>query len=157
MRTEFRMAVLPRELRRLVAFDHKIFKKADWFTRSDWERFRSYWMIVDGVKVGCCAFVHDVDFQADEENPPRRGSLYIPTTGILPRYRRKGFGELLKCWQIAYARRHGFKCIVTNCRKSNRRMIALNRKFGFRIIRRSRAMYYEDPPEPTIVMELRLR
>ena len=36
-------------------------------------------------------------------------------------------------------------------------MIELNKKFGFRIIRQPKAMYYEDPPEPTIVMELRLR
>ena len=159
MKTEFRRATLPRELRRLVAFDHKVFKKADWFPKSDWENYESYWMIVDGVTVGCCAFVHHVDFQddPDEENPPRQGSLYIPTTGILPRFQGKGFGDLLKCWQIAYAGCHGFKRIVTNCRRSNRPMVALNKKFGFRIIRRPKAMYYEDPPEPTVVMELWLR
>jgi ribosomal protein S18 acetylase RimI-like enzyme len=110
------------------------------------------------VTVGCCAFEHHVDFRDDpDKQNPRRGSLYIPTTGILPRFRGNGFGDLLKCWQIAYARRHGFTRIVTNCRKCNRPMIELNKKFGFKIIRRPKAMYYEDPPEPTIVMELRLR
>ncbi len=39
----------------------------------------------------------------------------------------------------------------------NRQIIELNQRFGFKIIRRPKAMYYEDPPEPTIVMELRLR
>jgi ribosomal protein S18 acetylase RimI-like enzyme len=157
MRTEFRRAVLPNELNRLVAFDHKAFTKADWFTKSDWAIYESYWMIVDGVTVGCCGFEHHVDFQDQEnENPPLRGSLYISTTGVLPRFEGKGFGRLLKSWQIAYARQHGFTRIVTNHRASNRRIIQLNKKFGFRVIRRSKAIYYEDPEEPTVVMELKL-
>lgn len=116
-------------------------------------------MIVDSVTVGCCAFKHHVDFQEGEENdnPPRRGSLYISTTGILPHFEGKGFGHLLKCWEIAYARRHGFSRIVTNHRASNSRMIHLNQKFGFKIIRRPRSEYYDGPPEPTVVMELKLK
>ncbi len=90
------------------------------------------------------------------ENPPLQDSLYISTTGILPRFQGKGFGRLLKSWQIAYARHHGFTRIVTNYRASNRRMIELNREFGFRVIRRRKAIYYEDPDEPTVVMELKL-
>ena len=34
MKTQFRRAMLPDELKRLVAFDHKVFDKADWFTKS---------------------------------------------------------------------------------------------------------------------------
>ena len=60
-------------------------------------------------------------------------------------------------WLGWYARLHGFTRIVTNHRASNRRIIDLNKKFGFKIIRRRRTVYYEDPPEPTVVMELRLR
>jgi GNAT superfamily N-acetyltransferase len=158
MKTEFRRAILPKELARLVAFDHRVFPKSDWFTKSDWRSYESYWMIVDGVTVGCCAFEHHVDFQddPDKENPPRRGSVFIATTGILPRFQGKGFGHLLKCWQIVYAHHHGFTRIVTNHRKSNRSIIELNQKFGFKIIRRPKAKYFEDPPEPTVVMELRL-
>jgi ribosomal protein S18 acetylase RimI-like enzyme len=158
MKTEFRRAVLPKELNRLVTFDHKVFRKSDWFTKSDWKKYESYWMIVDGVAVGCCAFEHHVDFQEDhgKEHAPLRGSLYISTTGVLPRFQGKGFGRLLKSWQIAYARQHGFTRIVTNHRASNRQMIELNKKFGFKIIRRRKATYYEDPPEPTVVMELKL-
>ena len=158
MHTEFRRAVLPQEVKRLVAFDHKTFKKADWFTKSDWECYESYWMIVNGVTVGCCGFEHHVDFQEhqEQENPQLRDSLYISTTGVLPRFQGQGFGRLLKSWQLAYARHHGFTRIVTNHRASNRTMIELNRKFGFRIIRRRKANYYEDPPEPTVVMELKL-
>jgi ribosomal protein S18 acetylase RimI-like enzyme len=158
MTTEFTRAVLPDELKRLVSFDHRVFPKADWFTKSDWERYESYWMIVNGVTVGCCGFEHNVDFREDQkiENPPLQGSLYISTTGILPRFRGKGFGPLLKAWEIAYARHNEFSRIVTNHRASNRQMIELNRKFGFRIIRRRKAIYYEGPEEPTVVMELKV-
>jgi ribosomal protein S18 acetylase RimI-like enzyme len=158
MKTEFRKAVLPDELKRLVSFDHKVFTRADWFTKSDWERYDSYWLIVDEVTVGCCGFEHHVDFQDDQEieNPPLPGSLYISTTSILPRFQGQGLGRLLKSWQIAYARRHRFARIVTNHRASNRQMIELNKEFGFRIIRRQKAIYYEDPDEPTVVMELKM-
>lgn len=158
MKTEFRRAILPDESKCLVAFDHKVFRKADWFTNSDWARYESYWLIVDHVTVGCCGFEHHVDFQDDQENenPPLRGSLYVSTTGVLPRFQNRGFGPLLKSWQIAYARRNGFTRIVTNHRASNRRMIELNKKFGFRIIRRRKTTYYDAPEEPTVVMELKL-
>jgi ribosomal protein S18 acetylase RimI-like enzyme len=158
MRTEFRKALLPGELKHLVAFDHKAFPQADWFTKSDWERYESYWMVVNNVTVGCCGFEHHVDFREDQEieNAPLRGSLYLATTGILPRFQGKGFGRLLKCWQIAYARQLGFTRIVTNHRASNHRMIELNKGFGFRVIRRRKAIYYKDPEEPTVVMELKL-
>jgi GNAT superfamily N-acetyltransferase len=160
MKTQFRKAVLSEELKLLVAFDHKVFRKADWFKRSEWKSYESYWMTVDGVAVGCCAFQHHVDFHEgqEKENPPLRGSLYIATTGILPDCQYKGFGRLLKSWQIAYASRNGFTRIITNHRASNHQMIELNKKFGFKIIRRPKADYYEeDPPEPTVVMELKLQ
>jgi hypothetical protein len=34
--------------------------------------------------------------------------------------------------------------------------IEFNKAFGFRIIRRRKGMYYENPSEPTVVMELTL-
>lgn len=158
MTTEFLKAKLPGDLRRLVAFDHQTFSQADWFRRADWEQYETYWMLVDGKRAGCCAFEHDVDFREDTvgENPARLGSLYISTTGILPPFRGQGLGELVKCWQIAYARRHGFRRIVTNMRKSNRPMIGLNKKLGFEIQRISQSDYYREPSEPTVVMERKL-
>ncbi len=159
MRTEFRKAVLPRELRSLQAFDRKVFRKSDWFPADYWRMCESYWLLVDGVKAGCCAFQKHVDFQEDLRgdglNPAVRGTLYISTTGILPKFQGRGFGQLLKVWQIAYARRHGFTRIVTNTRKRNASMIALNRKFGFRIVRTT-PRYYSDPTDATVVMELAL-
>ena len=160
MRTEFVRAILPREIRSLTAFDRKVFSSSDLFDAETWKMFESYWMIVDGVKAGCCAFEAHVDFQEDINpgavNPALKGSLYISTTGILPRFRGMGFGTLLKSWEISYVRYYGFHRIVTNTRKRNVAMIKLNRKFGFRIIRTTPG-YYSDPPDATVVMELRLR
>jgi GNAT superfamily N-acetyltransferase len=161
MNTEFRKAIVPKEIRSLVIFDHKAFHEypADWFDRDDWEAYDPWWMIVDNRKVGCCAFEPHVDFQEDirddGKNPRLRGSLYIVTTGILPTLRALGFGGLLKSWQVLYARRHGFTRVVTNTRKGNRPMIKLNRTFGFNVLRTT-PNYYENPREPTVVMELRL-
>lgn len=158
MRIEFTKAMLPAELRSLAAFDHVVFGKSDWFPREVWKAYESFWMRVDGKKVGCCALQEDVDFQDDirDNDVPGRGSLYIASTGILPEFRGKGFGQLLKNWEVLYARYRGFKRIVTNTRKSNSAMIALNRKFGFRVIRTT-PRYYSDPVEATVVMELLLR
>ena len=160
MHTEFRAAVMPDELRALLAMDRRIFPAADRFPAHYWRQIQSYWLLVDGVKAGCCAFEPDVDFEDDrrddDSNPPLGGSLYIATTGIVPRFQGRGLGSLMKCWQIAYARRNGFRRIVTNTRKSNKAMIRLNREYGFRVIRTTKD-YYTDPVEPTVVMELRLR
>src|SRR5208283_4400389 len=69
MRTEFRRAILPDELRSLVTFDHKAFHEypSDWFDREYWLRCDSWWLLIDGVKVGCCAFQSHVDFREDSD------------------------------------------------------------------------------------------
>ena len=61
MKTEFRKAELPRELRSLLAFDRRVFSKSDLFTSADWKDCESYWMLIDNQKVGCCAFVKHVE------------------------------------------------------------------------------------------------
>lgn len=159
MKTEFRKANPAAELRSLTAFDRKVFPPSDLFDADYWEACLVYWLIVDGIKVGCCAFEEHADFQDDVRtdgiNPPRKGSLYIASTGIQPKLQGKGFGTLLKSWQICYARHHGFKRIVTNTRRRNTAMVMLNQKFGFEIIRIT-PRYYSDPGDATVVMELRL-
>jgi ribosomal protein S18 acetylase RimI-like enzyme len=145
MKTEFRKANPAAEVRSLMAFDRKMFPPTDLFDADYWKTCVVYWLIVDGVKVGCCAF---------EVDPRRKRSLYIASTGILPKYQGKGFGALLKSWEVAYARSHGFTRIVTNTRSRNKAMIRLNRKFGFRVVRKI-PRYYSDPTDSTVVMELR--
>ena len=157
MRTAFRKVKTSDEIRSLVAFDRKVFAAPDRFPADYWRRLQSYWMLIDDVKVGCCAFERHADFQQDlredGENPGLAGSLYIASTAILPRFQGRGFGRMLKSWQIAYAWHHNFNRIVTNTRKRNTRMIHLNRMFGFKVIRTTRG-YYSQPPDSTVVMEL---
>jgi ribosomal protein S18 acetylase RimI-like enzyme len=157
MTTEFRRAKLPDELRSLLAFDRKTFPAADVFPEESWRRMHSYWMLVDGRIAGCCAFQRHVDFEQDESgrNRPMEGSLYIASTGVLPRFQGQGLGRLMKCWQIAYAQRNGFTRIVTNTRGKNDHMIHLNERFGFRVVRVT-PHYYSRPDDSTVVMELRL-
>lgn len=142
MRVQFRKAVQPRELRSLMAFDCRVFPPSDRFDAQYWAICDAWWMLVDGVKAGCCAF-------------EKGSNLYIATTGILPKYQRTGLGVLMKAWQIAYAKTHGHHRLITHMRKSNEAIIALNKRFGFKVVRTVDG-YYEDPPEPGIVMRLDL-
>jgi ribosomal protein S18 acetylase RimI-like enzyme len=155
---EFRRAVLPEEAFDLWKLDVEIFGK-DAFAPGDWLSLESYWVVVDGQVAGCAAFVHDVEFQedlrGDGENAAQAGTVYIQSTGLLRDYRGRGLGNRIKAWQIEYAKRNGFRRMVTNCRESNAAMISINEKYGFRAIRRTPG-YYQDG-EATIVMELVLR
>jgi ribosomal protein S18 acetylase RimI-like enzyme len=156
--TEFRLADTRRELKSLVAFDRKVFSAADSFEPHMWRNYMAFWMLVQGKKIGCCAFEENVDFSEDssneETNAPLRRSLYIATTGILRDYQGKGFGSLMKAWQISYARHYGFTRLVTNMRKSNASIIGLSKKYGFKRLRIV-SRYYSDG-EAALVMERRL-
>jgi ribosomal protein S18 acetylase RimI-like enzyme len=156
--TEFVPADPASEMRALVAFDRIVFRASDRFPRDYWMETIPYWMRIDGVKVGCCAFQHHIDFREDlgQDNLSRKGSLYIATTGIHPRFQSLGLGTLMKCWQISYARSLGFHRIVTNVRARNAAIVALNEKFGFRTLRTTPG-YYAGPRDATIVMEKSLR
>jgi ribosomal protein S18 acetylase RimI-like enzyme len=152
---EFRKAVLPEEALELWRMDIAIFGK-DAFQREDWLSLESYWVVLDGLVAGCAAFVHDADFQEnlreDGQNATQPGTVYIQSTGLLRAYRGQGLGKRIKAWQIEYAKRNGFRRMVTNCREGNVVMIAINEKYGFRIIRTTPG-YYGDG-EATVVMEL---
>jgi ribosomal protein S18 acetylase RimI-like enzyme len=145
MHTEFRKVKLPAELRQLVAFDHKVFPRSDWFETEDWKLYESYWLLVEGRRIGCCAFERHED--------KRNRHLYIASTGILPEFQGRGFGMLMKSWQLAFARQHAFTHLVANSRRSNKAMIALNKHFGFRTVKTIRE-YYENPTESAVVMVL---
>jgi ribosomal protein S18 acetylase RimI-like enzyme len=152
MRTEFRRAKPEAEMRSLLNFDRKIFPVADQFPADYWRQLHSYWLLVGGVKAGCCAFHRHMGF---DEDTREAGSLYIATTGILPRYQGRGLGRLFKAWQVAYARHHCFKRVVTHTRKRNKAMIYLNQEFGFEIVR-AIPKYYSEPTDSAVEMELLL-
>jgi len=152
-RIEFRKARVPEELDALCAFDQKAFAQfpGDIFAASTWLTLDSYWLRVEGVLVGCTAMEPNVDYDGSS----RPGSLFISSTGVLPEFQGRGYGSLQKKWQIEYARENGFQSILTNMRLSNHRIIRLNEKFGF-VRRAIDQNYYKNPPEPALVMELRL-
>lgn len=153
MELEFRGARLPEEGPELWAMDVEIFG-VDAFQLEDWLNLESYWILADGRVAGCAAFIRDVEFAEDlgEENPARRGTLYIQSTGLLPEFRGRGLGKRVKEWEIEYARTNGFARVLTNCRESNAAMIGINARYGFRAIRTTPG-YYGDG-EATVVMEL---
>jgi GNAT superfamily N-acetyltransferase len=150
---EFSKASVPQETDALCEFDKIVFGAypSDLFDKEDWAEYDSYWMTLDGKRIGCSAFAYDIDF----DNTPRPNCLYIASTGILPEYQGQGFGSKQKQWQIDFARRHHCKTIVTNMRQSNVRVIRLNAKFGF-TQRETSPGYYSDPDEAAVVMELRM-
>jgi GNAT superfamily N-acetyltransferase len=150
---EFRRVVVPDEMEALCELDRGIFHAfpADLFTPEEWTEFESYWMMVEGKIVGCSAFIRDTDY----DDHPRPGCLHIMSTGVLPEFRRRGFGLKQKQWQIDFAKQQGFRAIVTNTRESNVAMLQLNLKLGFAIREMAPHFYYE-PDEPAIVMELQL-
>jgi len=150
---EFRRAAIPDEIDALCEFDRKVFHAypSDVYGPEAWKEFESHWLIVDGIIVGCTAFGHNVDYDYEA----RPGYLFISSTGVLPEFRRKGFGKEQKKWQIEYAKKNGFKIIVTNMRQSNEPIIRLNEWFGFKQ-RKVHLHYYHEPDEAAIVMELDL-
>lgn len=159
MQVEFCKAILPEEASKLRELDVLLFA-SDAFEEDYWHRLpESYWINIEGRIAGCTAFSPNTDFQEDVredgENVFQEGSLYIETTGILPEYRGQGLGAYVKRWQVDYAMQNGFKRIVTNCRKSNSAIIAINERQGFKVIRTTEA-YYEDPTEATVVMDILL-
>jgi ribosomal protein S18 acetylase RimI-like enzyme len=153
MAIEFKKAVLPDDLDALLAMDLRIFGNypADLFTPEMWMEQENYWMICDDERIGCSSFIRD----ADQDRAPRQGALYIVTTGVLPELQGRGYGQKQKAWQIEFARRNGFTRLISQTRQSNHRMIAVNKKAGFREVKVVQG-YYQEPEEAAIVMELEL-
>lgn len=84
----------------------------------------SHFIALDGSRfVGVCSLRRDSD-----------DTLRIGLTGVLPAYRRRGIGRLLKLRAHAWARAHGFHEIQTTVTKANAAMLALNDALGYPIV-----------------------
>ena len=146
-----------RVLKILDWIEHQTFMEFDRFSKKDWLCYVCYVLFCNEKPVGCCAMRHHNDVSIQEKGFIwRRNSLYIVNTSILPSFQGLGFGRFLKSWEVAYARYHLFRRIVTNCRMSNRTIIEINLDFGF-IPVASLADYYHDPEEDSLVLELILK
>jgi GNAT superfamily N-acetyltransferase len=64
---------------------------------------------------------------------PKKGSLYVVGTALLPQFRGLGYAAVLKAWQLAYAKQNGFKWLCGHIRESNRASIAMNERFGIAV------------------------
>jgi ribosomal protein S18 acetylase RimI-like enzyme len=146
MNIEFRKALIPGEIPELCEFDKKAFHAhpADTFSADEWKKYESCWMLVDQKIVGCLAMETD-----------KKDELWISSTAVLPKFRGQKFGDKLKEWEIEYAKSHGYERIGTIMRESNKIIIHLNEKFGFKKDKLVPGAY-SNPAEPGIVMRLRL-
>ena len=97
MKTEFRKASVPEKIPQPDGVDRRIFPASDCFDAEYWRECEAWWLLAGGVKMGCCAF----EAVPGAKPGGARQSLYIGTTGILPKYRGMGFGRLMKAWEVA--------------------------------------------------------
>jgi ribosomal protein S18 acetylase RimI-like enzyme len=143
------------EAEALSEIDRKIYLPSDCFDDPElWKDYECFWIVVDDIIAGSIAIGLNLEFSGSwDEDKPCPGCIYLAGTGLLPEFQRKGIGDIVKQWEIDYAKSHGFQRISTHCRKSNLGSLRLNQKFGFQIIGEF-ADYYEDPDEATTVMEL---
>jgi ribosomal protein S18 acetylase RimI-like enzyme len=153
-------AHIPKDARALANLERKAFLNGDdWAPPSFYyghRRLRSFWLLQNGRRIGVTCLVHHATISSKDGvlYAPMRDALYIVSTSVLPRFQGYGFGGVLKAWHIAYARKKGFKKIVTNARAGNIASIHLNLKFGFAIVGEIANCYPDG--ETGIVLEMNL-
>jgi GNAT superfamily N-acetyltransferase len=100
---------------------------ADWLTEHVTGELAlpdAYFVALDGARyVGVSSAVRDGD-----------DTLRMGITGVLPAYRRRGIGRLLKLRVHAWARAHGVSEIHTTTTRADREMLALNDALGYPIV-----------------------
>jgi len=84
----------------------------------------AHFIALDGARyVGVCSLRREGD-----------DTLRIGLTGVLPAYRRRGIGRLLKLRAHEWARAHGAREIHTTTTKANAAILALNDALGYPIV-----------------------
>jgi len=140
----------------LAALEARMFRPADRLTAEDWKEYEAFWILADMQTAGSIALGLNMNFSGFfDKDMSEQGCLYLVSTGILPEFQGRGIGNIVKRWEVEWARTHRFTRISTNCRASNTGSLRLNQKFGFKIIGEV-PNYYEAPIESAIAMELTL-
>lgn len=139
---------------RMAEIDAVLYPPSEAFRPEDFEHLLCFWLYVNGELAGSTQMGEHKDRSTREGYQPMPANLYVAGTQILPLMQGKGLGKIVKAWQISYARMNGFERITTNCRASNRRMLAINHLFGFEMFDRLNG-YYLDPEEPGVRLERR--
>jgi GNAT superfamily N-acetyltransferase len=100
---------------------------ADWLAENVTGRVAlpdAYFVALDGARyVGVSSALRDGD-----------DALRMGITGVLPAYRRRGIGRLLKLRVHGWARAHGISEIHTTTTQADRAMLALNDALGYPIV-----------------------
>jgi GNAT superfamily N-acetyltransferase len=84
----------------------------------------AYFVALDGAR-----YVGVSSVRRDGED-----TLRIGITGVLPAYRRRGIGRMLKLRVHGWARTHGFREIHTTATRAETAMLALNDALGYPIV-----------------------
>ena len=153
---EIRRAILPGDAYELAALDRRMFPAEDIFSAHAFcaKELHCFWILHNDDHIGSTVMLHHCGLAPNWETdcPKERGTMYVTSTGLLPKFQNRSFGSIVKAWQIAYAREEKYRRIVTNARVSNMGSIKLNRKFGFRGLG-VLANFYNDG-EAALTMEL---
>ncbi len=153
MEIEIKKAVLPRDLRILERLDRLSFPDyQDLIYKESWKKYQNFVVCVGKKPVGYVSLQpHTGIYNYVSDTHERKlGALHFTAIGIIPRYRKFGLGGLLVMLVIAYARLGKFKSINATSRKSNKPIIALVKKMGFKITREIKNFY---PDGETAVAE----
>ncbi len=150
-------AVADRDKKALAALDRACFLHEEdqgepwYYAKSGIE---SFWVKKDRKRIGAISLMQHRTYAPDPRCLAKHSpdTLYLLSTALLPEFRGRGIGAVMKAWQVAYARMNGFARIVTHARIDNATSIALNKKFGFR--ETARLPFYYDNGADALVMEL---
>jgi ribosomal protein S18 acetylase RimI-like enzyme len=125
------------EIPLLAEMDRAVFSPPDALSEEDFcdPDFENFIILLDSTAIGSTILAPNrgITKRYDDPLPVEEGVVYIISTALIPEFQEQGIGSIVKAWQIAYARRNGFKKIITNVRKSNLASLALNMKFGLRV------------------------
>lgn len=156
MHFEIREVNPRRAWRLLVSLDKRIFHAADRFDRNDWRDYECYIVFRDRKPIGSIAVCPGSTIAWNRDAFTRAPhTMFVGSIGIIPSLQRRGIGALLMQWLLGEAKARGFRRVTSNIRPSNVASRRLHRRFGFKKIYRI-SSFYEDPEEPTDVLECAL-